>query len=92
MMIEWDIFTDDDNQPHLVVNTRPGTTGLDRALRPATLAECERAIKLLNEEGNDIVRLMCKTEGCASKGGWIQRRRDDKAMYPCDVCGRAMER
>lgn len=85
--IEWDIFTDDENIPHLIVkqNGQP---------RIATLEECQRAMRLLNEEGSNVIRLFCKNPLCKGAGGWIERSRKDaeKNIYWCDVCHGKMDR
>lgn len=87
MATEWQVYKDDDGMPHLVI--KDGET-----LRPATLDECESASRILNEQGSNIIRLICKTISCKDKGGWIERTREDanKNVYKCDVCGQAMSR
>jgi len=85
---EWTLYIDEDGDPHLIMKDN----GRDRM---ATKEECERAIGILNEEGQNIIRLHCRTEACAGKGGWIERTRLDasKNVYFCEGgCGRPMER
>jgi hypothetical protein len=88
MAKQWTLFVDEDKDPHIIISEN----GHDRL---PTKDECERAISILNEEGSNIVRLSCRTEGCTGKGGWIERTRLDasKNIYLCEGgCGRPMER
>lgn len=87
MAKQWKLFVDDDGDPHIIVTDN----GKDRL---ATKAECEQAIGILNEEGQNIIRLHCRTEDCRDKGGWIERTRVDasKMVYACESCGKPMER
>lgn len=59
-----------------------------------TKEEAERAVRLLNEEGNSVIRLFCQTPECPDKGGWIERTRKqaDTQVFHCAVCGKKMER
>ena len=86
-MIEWRIYKDEDGTPHMIV--------FDGKERIATVEECERACRILNEDGSNVVKVFCKTEGCNAKGGWIERTRAnlEKTVYKCEgSCGRPMER
>lgn len=63
-------------------------------LRLPTDEESERAVRLLNEEGSTIVRLLCHNSACKDKGGWIERTRTqaEKMAFYCESCGKPMER
>lgn len=63
-------------------------------LRTPTMEEAQRAMRMLNEEGNTVVRLLCHNPECKDKGGWIERTRmqAEKMTFACDSCGKKMER
>lgn len=85
---QWSVFVDPDDPeiPHLVI--------ADPTQRIPTIEECERACRLLNEEGTTSIRISCQNKACTDFGGWIERTRRDveKNVYHCQVCGKAMER
>ena len=87
----WGIFIDPDDRekiPHLVV--------IDNGvMRIPTLTECEKAARILNEEGSSVIRLYCHNPECREcDKGWIERARKDaeKTVYFCDVCHKKMDR
>lgn len=83
---EWKVFTDPDGDPHIVI--------ADPTERIPTKEECERACRLLNEEGSSVIRISCQNKACPDFGGWIERARKDleKNVYHCQVCGSKMDR
>lgn len=87
--LEWTIITVDDTP--LLGLKDPSHPG---GMRLPTLAETERVIRLLNEEGSNVIRLSCTNPECKDKGGWIERTRKDveKNVYQCDTCRKPMER
>lgn len=64
--------------------------------RECTREEMERAITILNEEGNNIVKLFCQNPDCDEhkRRGFIERTRANvqKHVYGCDTCGKPMSR
>lgn len=92
-IVQWIVFIDEadpDKIPHLVI--KEGTR-----MRIPTKEEAERAVRIVNEDGNNIVRIFCRNPECADKGGWIERPRSgrlgvDKHVYTCETCHRPMVR
>lgn len=84
---EWCVFVDHEGDPHIIMRDASGE-------RILTREECDFAVKILNEEGSNVIRLQCRNRECKDFGGWIERGRTDasKNVYHCQVCGKAMER
>lgn len=64
-------------------------------IRPPTKEEAERGCRILNEDGENLVRLWCRNPVCKEANkGWIERATKDaaKTLYTCALCGKPMVR
>jgi hypothetical protein len=85
--VAWKVFTDTEGTSYIVIDN-----GAEGGI--PSKEQCERAVRLLNEEGSSVIRLGCHNKLCEDFGGWIERPRNDVArtVYRCELCGGVMER